>query len=344
MVNRMNSYDRILGGLLGGAIGDAMGSATETRSRQQIIERFGGPVTDLITPPDDVFARGFERGSVTDDFSLAYYTALEIIYANGNIDDSVAEKALLSWSKTPYFALAGPTTVAAVNRILGNETENQYSFLTVDNSKGSNGSAMKISPVGLASHGDVRKAIEDAITICKPTHFNSTSLAGGCAVAAAVSEAMHSDATIDSVIRAGLAGAKYGDEYGCKEGRQLANPSVYKRIKLAVSIAERYQGDIERTMDELADIIGCGLSAAEAIPVSFGLLKACGNDTMKVIRAAVNIGNDTDTIATIVGAMAGTLNGPDEEMMNYLETINSVNGFDLKIVASGLEMLGGTNE
>ena len=42
--------------------------------------------------------------------------------------------------------------------------------------------------------------------------------------------------------------------------------------------------------------------------------------------------------------MAGTLNGPDEEMMNYLETINSVNGFDLKIVASGLEMLGGTNE
>ena len=57
----MNSYDRILGGLLGGAIGDAMGSATETRSRQQIIERFGGPVTDLITPPDDVFASGFER-------------------------------------------------------------------------------------------------------------------------------------------------------------------------------------------------------------------------------------------------------------------------------------------
>ena len=266
-----------------------MGSATETRSRQQIIERFGGPVTDLITPPDDVFARGFERGSVTDDFSLAYYTALEIIYANGNIDDSVAEKALLSWSKTPYFALAGPTTVAAVNRILGNETENHYSFLTVDNSKGSNGSAMKISPVGLASHGDVRKAIEDAITICKPTHFNSTSLAGGCAVAAAVSEAMHSDATIDSVIRAGLAGAKYGDEYGCKEGRQLANPSVYKRIKLAVSIAERYQGDIERTMDELADIIGCGLSAAEAVPVSFGLLKACGNDTMKVIRVVLPI-------------------------------------------------------
>ena len=340
----MNSYDRILGGLLGGAIGDAMGAATETRSRQQIIERFGSPVTELITPPDDVFARGFEKGSVTDDFSLAYYTALEIIYANGHISDSVAEKALVSWSKTPYFALAGPTTVAAVNRILGNETESRYSFLTVDNSKGSNGSAMKIAPVGLASHGDVQKAIEDAITICKPTHFNSTSLAGGCAVAAAVSEAMHEDATVDTVIKAGLIGARQGNEYGCSHGRQLANPSVYKRIKLAVSIAEKYNGDIERTMDELADIIGCGLSAAEAVPVSFGLLKACNGDPMEVIRAAVNIGNDTDTIATIAGAIAGTLIGANEEMLSYLETIDEVNGFDLRIVASGLEMLGGQNE
>ncbi len=340
----MTSYDKILGSLLGAAIGDAMGAATETRSTEQIVERFGGKVTTILTPPDDVFAHGFAAGSVTDDFSLAYYTALEIINANGNITNEVAEKSLISWSNTPYFSMVGPTTVRAVKRILGEEVQGTYDYLAVDNSKGSDGSAMKIAPVGLASHGDIKKAIKDAITICKPTHFNSTSLAAGCAVAAAVSAAMREDATVDSVIKAGLVGAKYGDQYGIDAGKQLANPSVYKRIKLACSIARKYEGDIDRIMKELIDIIGAGIAAAEAIPTAFGLLAGCQGRTMDSIIAAVNIGNDTDTIATIVGAMAGALNGADDELYGYLDMIDETNGFDLKTVATGLEMLGGRHE
>ena len=340
----MTSYDRILGGLLAGALGDAMGSVTETRSNAQIKEKFGGKVTELLKAPDDVFARDFPAGSVTDDFSLAYCTALEIINSNGNITDETARRALLRWSETDFFKLAGPTTVGAVNRLLGHEVSGPYDYLAVDNSKGSNGSAMKISPVGLASHGNIRKAMQDAVTICKPTHYNSTSLAGACAVAAAVSEAMHDDATVESVIKAGLIGAKYGDETGKRAGKELANPSVYKRIKLAVSIAAAHKGDIDKAMAELIDIIGCGLSAAEAVPVAFGLFAACEGRTMDCIIAAVNIGNDTDTIATIVGAIAGTFNGVDEELMQYLDILDSVNHFDLKMVAAELEMLGGQHE
>ena len=343
-VYNMTSYDKILGGLLAAALGDAMGSVTETRSREQIIEKFGGKVTELMKAPDDVFARDFPMGSVTDDFSLAYCTALEIINAGGNITDEVAKKALLRWSQTEYFKLAGPTTIGAVKRLKGEEVSGPYDFLSVDNSKGSNGSAMKISPVGLASHGNIKKAMRDAVTICKPTHYNSTSLAGACAVSAAVSEAMHDESTIESIIKAGLVGAKYGDEVGRRAGKELANPSVYKRIKLAVSIANNCRGDIDRTMEELIDIIGCGLSAAEAVPVAFGLLVACEGRTMDCITAAVNIGNDTDTIATILGAMVGTYNGVDDELLRYLDIIDSVNDFDLKMVAAELEMLGGSHE
>ena len=35
-------YQKILGGLIGAAAGDAMGAATETRTRKQIEEKFGG--------------------------------------------------------------------------------------------------------------------------------------------------------------------------------------------------------------------------------------------------------------------------------------------------------------
>ena len=91
----MTKYQKILGGLLAGAVGDAMGAATETRNMDQIIEKFGGLVTDFVDIPDDVFARGCPKGFVTDDFSLAYYTAWAIINNKGNIDDSVSKHSFV---------------------------------------------------------------------------------------------------------------------------------------------------------------------------------------------------------------------------------------------------------
>ena len=334
----MKTYDKILGGLLGGAIGDAMGAATETRSHAQIIERFGGEVVDIIVPPDDVFAAGFPKGSVTDDFSLAYVTCKTILERKGVIDSKTAELSLINWSETKYAALAGPTTIATINRLRGIEVPSNGFKIAVDNGKGTNGSAMKIAPIGLISNGDLDKAIEDAITICLPTHGNSTSLAAACAVAAAVSEATKNISTVDSIIAAGLYGAVKGDEFGCKIGKQLANPSVYKRMLLALQIADKYD-DIEKVMEELCDLIGCGISAAEAIPTAFGLFKACKGDPMKTIVAAVNIGNDTDTIATIAGALAGTCNGVNDDMKKYLGLINEANGFDLEKMTEGIMSL-----
>ena len=331
----MSKYNKILGSLLAAAVADAMGAATETRSTNQIIDKFGGLVSDFITPPDDVFARGFEKGSVTDDFSLAYCTAKAIIEANGIIDEKTAQDALINWSKTRYYALAGPTTVAAVDRMLGKQVDNNKSFLSYDSSKGSDGGAMKIGPVGLISHGDVDKAIKDAITICLPTHFNSTALAGACAVAAAVSEALNDNASIDSIVKAGLKGAKQGNDYAVRNNKELANPSVYRRIELAVEIANKCNGDMNKAMEDLEAIIGSGLSASEAVPCAFGLFVAANGDAQKAIVAAVNIGSDTDTVATIVGAIAGAYcSYYDEEK---LQIINRVNNYDLKSLAKEVE-------
>jgi len=331
----MNRYQKILGGLLAASLGDAMGAATETRSLRQIKDKFNGLVEDLVDIPDDVFARGFEKGSVTDDFSLAYETALAILDNDGVVNEKVANNALINWSKTRYYSLAGPTTVSCVNRMLGIESINNSSFLSYDSSKGSDGGAMKISPVGLLSKGDIDKAIEDCIVICKPTHFNTTALSGACAIASAVSACLKDDATVDSVIEAGLYGAKRGYDRALKENKELANPSVYKRIKLAVKIAEKYQDDFEACMIELEDIIGSGLSASETVPCAFGILKACGLDTFKAIKMGVNIGSDTDTIATIVGAMSGALSGYYDK--HYLDIINKVNDYDLELLAKRID-------
>ncbi|MFR1059620.1 MAG: ADP-ribosylglycohydrolase family protein [Enterocloster sp.] len=86
-------YNKILGSLLGAAAGDAMGAATETRTRKQIEEKFGGYVTDFLTPPQDTFARGSRAGQITDDFSVAYMTLREIL-KTGKADYETAVSGL----------------------------------------------------------------------------------------------------------------------------------------------------------------------------------------------------------------------------------------------------------
>ena len=329
--------EKILGGLLGAAIGDALGAATETRSTAQIIDHFGDLVRDFVEIPEDVFAAGFSKGSVTDDFSLAYFTAKAIVAHQGIVDADTARDAMLNWSETKYYKMAGPTTVRAVERLKGNELKGSYDFLSVDNSKGSNGSAMKISSAGLVSKGNVEKAVKNAITIAWPTHDNNTSLSAACAVAAAIAKALQENVTLDEVLKEGLYGAYLGDKYGKEHGKTLANPSVPKRIMLALEIAESHKEDVRGCMEDLTDLIGSGLSAAEAVPCAFGLLKVCEGKPMEAIIAAVNIGNDTDTVATITGSIAGTLYGASSFDPHYQKVIEEANGFDLNTLAEELE-------
>lgn len=334
----MTRNEKILGSLLGAAIGDTMGAATEMRTTAQIAELFGGYVTEILTPPNDTFARGAEAGFVTDDFSLAYFTAETILKNGGKIDEKVAMDSLLCWAahEEYYGKYVGPTTKASIKKILGEETTATYPFLKYDCAKATNGSAMKIGSVALFSPGDVEKAINDAITICLPTHANNLSLSGACAVAAAVAKAMEDDASLFDVVEAGIYGAKKGDELGRKVAIVLAGPSVEKRIRLAVDLAVKAES-LEQAIQDIADYVGSGLMIYEAVPAAFGLMVAAKGKPMESICAGVNVGYDTDTTATIIGAMVGALHGMKDFKTEYLELIDEKNNFDLRKMANEIE-------
>lgn len=333
----MTLNERILGGLVLAAAGDAIGAATETRSTALIEERFGGPVRDFIDAPEDTFARGAKVGTVTDDFSLAWCTAMAIAERGGVIDEACAKDALVRWHGLgDYFErYAGPTTRAAVMAMLGTPMEAPLSFLACDNSKASNGGAMKIEAVGYVNPGDWDRAVEDAITICLPTHPYDIALSGACAVAAACAEAVREGADLFSIVKAGAYGAQKGYEKGGRVGARLAGPSVERRIWIAAELGMRAP-DIETAMRDISDIIGTGLAAAEAVPAAFGLLVAGRGDPVEATLGGVNIGSDTDTVATIVGSIAGAHSGIGALPGHYLEVIDRVNGYDLRGLADRL--------
>ena len=260
----MTLEERILGSLLGGAIGDAMGAATETRTPELIREKFGGYVREFRQAPEDTFARGAVAGYVTDDFSLAYYTAREIVKNGGKLSRG-RQRSVLTWSEHPeYFDnYAGPTTRAGIARLKGEQAEG-YSFLACDNAKATNGAGMKIGPVGMLHPGDLDRAVADAVEIIRVTHDNDLAISGGCAIAAAVSCAMVEGRNAVDIVNAGLYGAREGMRLARGFAKNLAGPSVEKRISLAAEIGLRHCGDYERAMLELGDVVGAGLHVSEA--------------------------------------------------------------------------------
>jgi ADP-ribosylglycohydrolase/DNA-binding GntR family transcriptional regulator len=329
-------YDKIIGCILGAAAGDALGAITENSTTEDIINKYGHYVDDFLPSADHSRFVCREAGSVTDNFSLAYFTAVELIKCNGSVSEKVAENALLTWSEYPdFYELAGPEIKDAVKRLKGQQTEEKEPASNSFNAINNNESAIRIFPAGLINPNNPDKAIKDAAVICMTTHPYAVTVSANSAVAAAIARAMDADATLDQVLDAGLYGAQAGYEIGSRQGINLPAPSVEKRMRLAIEIGKRGLG-WEETMRELRDVIGSGINAAEAIPCAFGILAANPGDTMSAIRMGINIGNDTDTIATVVGAIAGALYGVKTIPMKFLKTINEVNGFNLERIAQDM--------
>ncbi len=340
--------DKILGSLVAACAGDAMGAVTEMRTREQIIKKYNGYVKEFLPPPEDVFAKGRKAGQVTDDFSMAYFLIESFIKQKGEINSESIKRGLLKWSESEeYFEkFAGPTTRVALEYLKeGKEYDYQNETGMVNyNSKATNGSAMKILPVGLFNPGNIDKAIEDSVKVCKPTHNNNLSISGACAIAASVAKALEKDATLDEVIEAGIYGSEKGFEIGTDMGKIAAGPSVSKRIKLAVEIGKKAK-DFDEALKEIYDIIGTGIHVSEAVPAVYGILAAFNGDTKESIIAAVNIGSDTDTVATMVGGIAGALKGIESLPEDYLSILNEANGYNLeKTAAEIFNLVGNENE
>ena len=262
--------------------------------------------------------------------------AKHIVDNDGIVREDVVQKALIDWSDHPVFfdRFAGPTTRLAIRRYKGEKIERSGGVELVTR-QATNGAAMKISPIGLLNVGNVDRAIEEAITVTMVTHDNYLALSGACAVAAAVSEAARDGADVYSVLQAGLYGAREGAHIGREVARDVAGPSVVRRMEMAIDIGLG-AGTPKEKMVELGHRIGAGLHVAEAIPCAFGFFAANGGDALGSIVGAVNVGYDTDTIATMSGAIAGALRGAKAYPEHFLPTLEEANHLEIQKLAGGI--------
>lgn len=336
-------FERIYGSLAGSAIGDAMGAVTETKTTRIIKERWGGYVTDMIDPPDDCFARVNKRGVVTDDFSLTFLITKALIKSGGTVSKELIESVLLEWSELPqyYIPHIGPNSRGQILKLKGIE-DHSKDHLIARNDLVTNGTAMKMSPIGLLNPGDLDRAVEDTIVICMPTHPTCHAISGGAAIAAAVACAMTDGATKADIVEAGLYGAKTGYERAKPYAVPSSGARIERRIPMAVDIALKYGSDYDRLLYEMASVVGTGLPCADSAAAVFGFFIAA-KDPMDVIKMGVNAGGDTDSVATMSGAIFGAMTGVsafDEADIALIEEKNTYDAghkhFDLGAMAKSL--------
>ncbi|WP_048091603.1 ADP-ribosylglycohydrolase family protein [Geoglobus acetivorans] len=275
------------GSLLGLAIGDALGMPVEGMTYEEIKQRFG-EIRDFM-PSED----GLSEGEWTDDTAQALILAeslLETVYFS---PENFAEK-LAGLSISHRF---GPTSSQAI-RLL----RQGYSWRESGINSDTNGSAMRVAPIGLLYNHNYNLVEDYAVIASSITHKGSAAIAGCVAVAIGVACAANEDEELVSEV------VRRAEKY---------DTLVAEKIEYAYQIRK---SGLEKAIKEL----GNSIMAFESIPFAFYCFFSSKNFEQAVIRA-VNAGGDADTVA----AISGTLKGAETGIEGIPERLRKIKDYDI---------------
>lgn len=335
--------DKIRGALVGACAGDALAAVTDGLTPEQTRTLYGGDVRDFLEPAEGSFSAGRGRARITDAFSIPYFLMQEIALNKGKVSRAIAENALRSWGVSEYAPFAGMTTKKVVNALNGAQTNDFWSYSGHLGNKlykghyyalSSNGAGCKAFPAGLLHSFDEGATLDAAMEICLSSHDDVLSVSGACAVALAMAACMEERASAFDVWNAACRGAHIGEQRArtCGGVWDYPGPSPYKRLKLAAQIAFRSRGE-KAAASKLRNLIGCGPEVAETVPLATGLLIAYANQPLEALFAAVNIGDETCAVATLLGAFVGGMHGVSIFPAEWPLLLEEANGIDLESLA-----------
>jgi ADP-ribosylglycohydrolase len=321
---------RAAGALYGLAIGDALGMPTESLPRAQVVARYG-PLLDWFQPgaADQPLAPGLLAGTVTDDTEQALLLAGLLIEGGGRIDAAEFAQKLLSWEESMRargtLSLLGPSTKRALAALLAG-----VDIADTGRSGGTNGAAMRITPVGVATPcDDLGRLLDRVVEASRVTHNTGVALAGAAAVAAAVSAGV-AGASVPEATDAAITAASLG----AGRGHWVAAADVAARIRWAAGLTAGLA--TEAALDTVDTLVGTSLATQESVPAAFAILAAAPDDPWLACRMAASAGGDTDTIAAMAGAVAGACHGVAAFPAEARRTVAAVNGLRLDEVAASL--------
>lgn len=277
--------DRFIGSLLGLAVGDALGAPVEFKDRGSFPEikimQSGGPFN-------------LEKGQWTDDTSLALCLAESLIESRG-FDPIDQMKRYIRWYKEGYWSCTGHcfdignTTKKTIEKFI----ENQKIYGGSLTDPATNGSLMRLAPIVLAFYPDLKKILEYAGLSSRVTHEPL--------------ECQESCKLLSFFIFHALNG-KSKDEMLKEKCKELNFTSRISEIYEQKYLKKSYQ-----------EISGKG-EAYLSLEAALWCFYHTDSFQAALIKA-VNLGDDTDTTAAIVGQLAGAYYSVQGIPKEYLQEL-----------------------
>jgi ADP-ribosylglycohydrolase len=199
-----------------------------------------------------------------------------------------------------------------------------------------------VAPAGLLHPGRIEAACRQAFVTCLPSHDTDVAISAACAIAAATAQAV-AGSPLAHVLDAALEGARIGEALARDAARVVAGPSFLARTQMALRIAADARDDLA-FLQTLEREVGNSVLAAESVPAALGVLAYAQGDPLRTISLCASVGNDTDSIATMAGAIAGAMAGTAALPQDLLAEFRQVNAaYRLGDMAAGLARLASRN-
>ncbi|NLY62127.1 MAG: hypothetical protein GX054_11595 [Clostridiales bacterium] len=304
--------DRVYGCLLGGLIGDAMGAPVENWHYKEIEEKYG-------------VLREFS-GEGTDDSAVKLILCEALIKNGGHITcDELADSFLNNEKYYDLFYIPVRNMYHKLKSDISRPTEAGRGNMP------SSSSALAISPLGLVNACNPRQAARETYDVASLVHSGETSFCcdAACAMAAAVAQAITPGSTVDDVIDAST-------RYLHKKSAALMIEKINSVVQMAKD-AGNYKTFRQRFYENcLYDII---CNSLETVPAALAIFYLSDGDPVQCIINGANFGRDADTIASMVGALAGAFAGVSKLDPGWVEQIEATGSFQQELAQQIIDII-----
>ena len=315
----MRYVERVIGCFKGLATGDAIGKQTEMLARADVQKWYPRGITGFHGRPGDVIPRyagkryEWRIGETTDDTEQTMAVARAIL-REGSVSHEAIGRELLRCKKSVHPGVS------------------MWTFLQIGDpsrvaSEGDGcGAAMRTAPVGVIYPSSrlndlIRGAYECAI----PTHGGQLAICAAAAVAGAVSAALEGRPSAEVLTIALNASREAEALRPSAEASTIARSlegmysDLARRNHLAVDeVAQQHLPNKPQNIVPLA--------------ISLALITRSAQETALF---AANLGGDSDSVASIGGAIAGAL-CPETVNEKWFEAVSAINEDNLLDVAASL--------
>jgi poly(ADP-ribose) glycohydrolase ARH3 len=302
--------DKFRGCLLGAAIGDVAGAPVEAESPQYIANTYRS-IEEILEAQNipEFTGPDWQVGRFTDDTQMTLCVAKWLLE-----DDSLSPESLLARFAAAHepWRRYGPHT-ESILRLYPQHKQHWRELATTSFPHGSygNGSAMRVAPIALAFSDNLDKLASVTVASSRPTHSHPLACQGAVLQAVAIAMALHQSPIVPAdflrVLRHRL--SSFSDLL--QDTRPFSNALDTIEHGLAHNVS----------CQEMAPVLGTGASAHESVPIALYCFLRHPDSYAQVIHQAVFLGGDTDTIASMAGAISGAHLGSTAIPQNWRDGI-----------------------